>query len=317
MKYFCLFLLLLVSTCKLAGQSQSSTNLVDLSNLSQHGEYRRLIEAAESFAGDPQRTSQELGRSFIYKGFALQQLGRYAEATAAYERSLQLLNHNQKAVSDYAAALSAFATLYMDSGQREEAHQILKKALHVYGTQQDHAGLAIVWMNLASLACRSNSESETRKYLAHAAEESQHVNSLDNDYRASISSAQAWLAQRRGDTSGAISGYQHSLALLLPVHGSQHPLIGRLYMLIGKAYLAAGDTAGASENMRKGLDILRAAFGTSHPQYLAAEVTYSKALDATGAHEQASNLRHQALAALSDLRRQNCVQCRISAEALR
>jgi len=317
MKRFCLFLLLLISTYKLPGQPQPSTRQIDLSDLSQHGEYRLLIEAATSFAGDPQRTSQEIGRSFIYKGFALQQLGRYAEATTAYERSLQLLNHNQEAVSDYATALTALATLYIDSGQREEAHQILKKALHVYSTQQDHTGLAIVWMNLASLACRSNSEGETRKYLAHATEESQRVNSLDNDYLASISSAQAWLAQRRGDTSSAISGYQHSLALLQAVHGSQHPLIGRLYMLIGKAYLAAGDTADSSENMRKGLDILQAAFGSNHPQYLAAEVTYAQALDAAGAHTQASNLRHQALAALSDLRHQSCSQCRISAEALR
>jgi len=317
MKYFFLFLLVLIAPCPLPAQTEPAVGVESLSHLSQHGDYLRLLEAAKARADDTRQTLQERGRACIYMGFALQELGRFAESITSYERSLQLLDHHGETVPDYGVATTALATLYIDLGQQAEARQLLNKTLHFYEKLGDHVGLAIVWMNLASLATKANSERDARKYLAHANEESQRAPGLGNDYYSSIATAEAWLALRRGDPSGAISHYQHCLELLLPLHGAQHPLIGHTYMEIGKSYLAAGDTTRGAENMRKGLDILKAALGDHHPQYLLGEVMYSQLLDATGEHTEASSLRTQAKAALSVFQHEQCLQCRVSVATLR
>jgi tetratricopeptide (TPR) repeat protein len=316
MKSFFLFLVLLIFSENSPGQTEPAIAVESLAQLSQHGDYVRLVEVARSRADDPQRSAAERGLACIYVGFGLQELSRYAEAVTAYERSFQLLEHHAETARDYAVAMTALATLYIDLGEREEARPLLNKSLRLYEGKGDHSGLAIVWMNLASLASKSNSERETRKSLEHAKEESQRVHGLGNDYQASIASAEAWLALRRRDASAAIDGYQHCLDLLLPVHGAQHPLIGHTYMEIGKAYLAKGDTARGEENMRRGLGILKAALGDSHPQYLMGEVMYAQLLDTRGAHAEASNLRTQAKSALSVFQHAQCAQCRVSVAAL-
>ncbi len=313
------FFLLLLLTFPFSLPSQTQAVIADdsLPQLSQHGDYARLIEVARTYAEDPQRSGAERGLAWIYVGFGLQELSRYAESVTAYERSFQLLDHHPETARDFAVAMTALATLYVDLGQPEEARPLLNKSLRLYEGMGDHAGLAIVWMNLASLASKSNAERDTRKDLAHAKEESQQVHGLGNDYEASILSAEAWLALRGHDASAAIVGYQHCLELLLPVHGAGHPLIGHTYMEMGKAYLAEGDAVRGEEHMRKGLGILKTALGDSHPQYLLGEVIYAQLLDAKGEHAEALSLRTQAKSALSVFQHAQCAGCRVSVAALR
>lgn len=61
-----------------------------------------------------------------------------------------------------------------------------------------------------------------------------------------------------------------------------------LYVLLGGVYLKAGDIASARQMTSQGMNLLEATYGRQNPRYLAAELTYSKVLDASGSHDEAS-----------------------------
>jgi hypothetical protein len=69
--------------------------------------------------------------------------------------------------------------------------------------------------------------------------------------------------------------------------------------------------------MDKGLAILREVVGTADVRYLEAQVAYAQALDSTGMHREAKQLRTGAQRALDSLYNDQCIHCRVSAAALR
>ena len=93
-------------------------------------------------------------------------------------------------------------------------------------------------------------------------------------------------------------------------------LTGWGYMLLGKSYAQAGQNAVAMEEMRKGLRILEQSTGTNSVKFLAAEIAYSRVLDRSGAHTEATRLKDSAVQGLAKLNRDACPRCSVSVAAL-
>jgi hypothetical protein len=134
---------------------------------------------------------------------------------------------------------------------------------------------------------------------------------------AALATTEGRIAELDGDPHTAISDYQHSLDLWNQSHEAQQPKTAWLYVLLGGVYLQAGDLANARDSTTRGLSMLEASSGRQTPRYFAAELAYSKVLDATGAHDQASALRKEAQAALNTSSDRKRAQSEVSVSALR
>jgi hypothetical protein len=67
--------------------------------------------------------------------------------------------------------------------------------------------------------------------------------------------------------------------------------------------------------MRQGVAILDHTLSRQNPHYLAAELAYSRILDATGSHAEAARIKASAETLLNDVHRKQCAGCTISVAA--
>jgi len=235
-----------------------------------------------------------------YLGHAYQQGGDFHTATGYYEKALALLDHDGLHPTEYATILGALATLYAVIGQPATAKHVLLRSVHLLEKTGDHhAELAIFWNDLAVIAADQHSNHEAHKSMARALAELQQTTNVSPDETEALTTTQARIAEIDHNFPAAIIGYQHALALWIQSHGEHNPEGGMLYVLLGGAYLEAGNIASAREATTHGMNLLEATSGRRSARYLAAELTYSKVLDASGSHDDAVKYRNEAKTVMS------------------
>ncbi|HEV2575652.1 MAG TPA: tetratricopeptide repeat protein [Acidobacteriaceae bacterium] len=313
MKRIISVLLGLISFVALLTAQNNNPGLDSLSQLSRHGQLPQLIQAANSLLAGGNLSSSDKGIALTYLAYGYQQSGDLHHAVASYEQALAVINRDGLHTAEYATALAALATLYAESGAIDTAKHVLLRSIHIFEQQGDHAAIAGLWNDLATIAADEHSSRDAHKYLAHALAESQLAGNITQDQLAAITSTQARIAQLDGDPTSAISDYQRSLALWKQSHGDQQPQTGWLYVLLGEAWLQSGNIAAAHDATLHGLQILQATSGDRTPRFFAAQLAYSKILDASGSHAEASTLRTSANSGLTDLTRASQNQISISA----
>jgi tetratricopeptide (TPR) repeat protein len=319
MKYIEALLVSAITICAspVHAQLDVKQQLHQAAQLFQQGQCARATEVAEPLMGSPVLTELEQGRGWALIASAYQCQGRFQDATTCYERALRILRVDDGLATDYAATLGALGTLLSDMGQGKAALRTESRALQIYERIHDRPGIAVACASLADLELGFKHLTKARAYLERSTQESSLTNGFTDDYYAFLSSSRAWLAEQQGDVSAAISGYREELEQLIRIHGEHDFLVGWAYMLLGKAYLLRGCTGSAMDNMEKGLAILRETVGTANFRYLGAQIVYAQALDSSGMHREAKQLRTAAQRALDTLYKGQCVQCRVSAIALR
>jgi tetratricopeptide (TPR) repeat protein len=310
-----LFLIALISL-PVMGQDNAQQELQQASQLNEQGQFAQVIERIKPLISGSTLSEPDLGRAWLQLAMAYHQEGRYQEATTAYEQSLRFAGSDPKYASQYAEALHSFAILYRDTGDAETAKKMLAKALSVYNEIDDRAGVTEVCRSLADIALGQKHTKEARGYLQRAFDASKDANGLNDDTFAALSSTLGWLNEANKNYAAAESDYQHALTLWKHIHGEQHFLVGWGYMLVGKSNAEAGDTQDALDSMRTGLGILEKTPGRSNIMFFEGELAYAEALDASGAHAKARELKTAAEEALRNLYRSQCIQCRVSAVAL-
>jgi tetratricopeptide (TPR) repeat protein len=298
------------------GQENPQQKIRHAFQLAKQGQFAQVIKQLKPLTQVASITTPEFGQTWILLGIAYHQEGRYQEAETAYEQSLNVLRKTPEYSEQYATALSAYSTLYRDKGNMEAAWKMRMEALRVYEEINEQAGIADACASLAELAIAQKHASTARAYLNCAIEASKVASGLTEDFFASLSSTQGWLNETDKNYAAAESEYEHALMLWKHQHGEQHFLVGWGYMLLGKANAGAGDMTNALDNMRKGLGILGNTAGTANIKYLVAELAYSEALNASGAHTSARQLKTKTESALQNFFRDRCIRCRTSAAAL-
>ena len=295
---FCVLLGIMTSAPLLIAQDPSPT-LASLADLSQRGQLPQLIQAANSLLASAKLTPADQGFVLTYLGNAYQQRGEFTQATVNYEKALAVIDRDGQHSSEYAATLATLATVYAQIGQVNTAKHVLLRSIHLFEDEGDHAGAAMIWNDLATIAAEQHSRGEAHKYMAHSIAESRLASNITPGELAALSTTQGRIAELDGDPRTAISDYEHSLDLWQQTHKDQQQRTAWLYVLLGGAYLQAGDIANARDAASRGLTMLEASSGRQTPRYFLAEVTYSKVLDASGAHDEASRLRKEAQASLN------------------
>jgi tetratricopeptide (TPR) repeat protein len=159
-------------------------------------------------------SAPDLGRAWLLLAMAYHEKGRFEEAATAYERSLYFVATNPEYSARYAETLSAYASLYRDTGQMEIAWKMQRKALRLYSGINDQAGIACVCKSLAIQALSQKHTKKARGYLRCAIGASKAAIGLDDDYFAALSSTQAWLYEEDKQYTAAESEYQHAIDAL-------------------------------------------------------------------------------------------------------
>jgi tetratricopeptide (TPR) repeat protein len=307
-------LLAIVTSVSLRAQDTKSA-LANLGDMNHHGRLSELVQAANSLLANTQLSPADQGAALIYLGSAYQQLGEFTQATATYEKALAVYDRDGHHPSDYAIALGSLATVYSELGQIDTAKHVMLRSVHLFQEQSDHMGAALVLNDLAAMAAEHNSLGEARKYMKQAIAESQLVKGPDPLMLAALTTTHGRIAELDGDPHTAISDYEHALDLWNQTHQDQKT--AWLYVLLGSAYLQAGDIAHARETTTRGLAMLEATSGPQTPAYFLAQFAYSKVLDASGDHKEASTLRQKAQAAINTTTDRQRAQSQISVAALR
>ena len=313
---FCALLGIMTCAPLLRAQDANSA-LANLTDLIRRGQLPQLIEAANSLLATDKLTPDGQHLALIYLGYAYQQRGEFTKATSSYEKALAIVNRDGQHPADYAATLSTLAGVYAQIGQFDTAKHVLLRSVHMFEAQGDHSGASMIWNDLATIAAEQHSRGDANKFMVRSIAESQLAKDFTTSELAALATTEGRIAELDGDPRTAISDYRHALDLWEQSHEDQRPKTAWLYVLLGSAYLQAGDVANARDATSRGLTELDASSGRETPRYFAAQVAYSKVLDASGAHDEASKLRKEAQASLNTGTDRQRAQSQISVAALR
>ena len=301
--------------CPLLAQTNPDQRLAHAYALERNGKPAQAIVELHALLDEKSLDIPAVGKAWNVLGLAYEDQGDYLDSQHAYERSIQTLEQLSNDTEGYAMALDDFGGLYVETGQLEPAVRLRQKAFSLYEKISNHAGMTRASSNLAGIAFTRKKTNEGRRYLERAIKEAQLANDLDSDDLAAIASMQGWLAELDGEWEMSVSRYKKSLDLLVKRHGEEHPSVGWGYMLLGRAHADAGELTTALAEMNQGRAILGRTVATQNPKYLAAEIAYSRVLDATGAHLEATRIRASAERGLKEESSRRCNNCTISAAA--
>jgi tetratricopeptide (TPR) repeat protein len=310
-------LLALLSSAPLANAQDQTNGLAHLFDLNRHGQLPQLIQSANALLSNEKLPPLDRSVVLTYLGHAYQLAGDFPTAIGYYDRALAILDRDSSHPVEYATTLGAMAALYSEFGQPGTAKHMLLRSLKLFEKGGDHAEIAWIWNNLATIAANKPSIREAHKCMEHAIAESQLATNLSSDESAALLTTQARIAEIEGDPRTAIADYRHALALSKQSHNDQHPETAWLYVLLGGAYLHSGDLASAREMTSLGMNLLEAGSGRQSPRYISAQLIYSDVLDASGSHNEASTLRQQAQATQNTTTNRQRAQSQISVNALR
>ena len=313
--YILLFITGIVSST-LWSQEDIHHQLYQALLLEQQGQFEKVILKVPPLIASNAFSQFEYGRAWTLLGYAYKEQGRFPEAQNAYEHSLRILEGDTEHIADYANTLDYFARFYRAIGQQQTAMQMWSKAARIDEQRNNHSGLARIYISLAGLAIEQHHVNDARKSLARAIVESKLTNEMTSDDDATLSVTEAWIASTNGKHAEAVLGYREALKLWKRGHGEEHPLTGWGYLLLGQAYTANNQLQDAIVSMQQGLTILSKTVGVENPKYLTGEVLYSQALDRSGQHVEASQLRAKAEGALETLLTHQCINCSVSTASL-
>jgi tetratricopeptide (TPR) repeat protein len=315
-RVFMLLFLSAIFPLAMRGQEDTHQQFSRVLLFEQKGQYEQAIRISKSLIEANSSTSVEVGRAWTLLGVAYEEEGRYQQSRNAYEQAIRLLESDAQHLSQYAFALDSFASLNSITQSAETANKLWIKALQIHKQLGDHRAMAKEYTFLAGIDFQKKQVGSAKKHLKQAIGEAALMSKPSEDDSVFLSDTQAWLASMEGNSKAELAAYQHSLELRKH-HGEDAPLTGWNYLFVGNAYANSKECQQAMTNIRQGIQILDRTVGQQNPQYLAGEIYYSKILDRCGMHEEATHLQVQAKQGMTDLFRQQCVNCTVSVASLR
>ena len=308
-------ILLLTTACPLLAQMTPAEQLTQAFALVKEGKPGLAVVELRALLDSNSLNAPSSGKAWNILGLAYDDLGEFALSQHAYEESLHILEGLPKNILDYAMALDDFGAFYVDTGQFEVAEKLRTKALGLYEQAQDHGGIARSFSDLAGIAFSQGKVAKGSKYLERAVREARVANNLGDDDRIAIASLEGWKAHLDGDSAMSVVKYRQALDLSKRFHGEEHSFTGWNYLLLGMAHSEAGELTTALGEMRQGVAILKRTLSDQNPRFLAAQIAYSRVLDAAGSHAEAARIGATAQSLLKDLYQRQCAGCTVSAAA--
>jgi tetratricopeptide (TPR) repeat protein len=311
-----LFLTSFIASVTLWAQENVPQSLHQPFLLEQHGQFDQAVQMLQPLVDTGELRGPDLGKAWTLLGAAYKEQGRFQQAQHAYEQGLRIFEGDERHIADYASTLEYLAALYRAMRQEQDAVKLGLEAAAIDAQLGNHSSLVRIYTDLAGAAIQQHDGKIARAYIRKAVAESQLANSLTDDDRAALASAEAWFASTNGKAQEAITKYRQALDLWTSLHGEQHFLTGWGYVLLGQALAANGESQDGLMDLKRGLTILGQSVGSQNPKYFVGEILYAKVLDQSGMHTEASRLRNQAEQSLEGLLNRQCTNCTVSVATL-
>jgi tetratricopeptide (TPR) repeat protein len=296
----------------------NQSQLLQAQKLSNQGELAQAIRVLEPLVHSEPDALDDASRGMAWNllGSAHEDLGDYEQARRCYEVAIHLLRTLPAAVSTYASAVANLGFLEISTNPLNAA-STLRKAKDLYAKAGDHAGIAEVATDLATLAIARNDTHAARGFVADAFREAEQVKDLGDADRAAMYSVRGCLSARSHDFTAAVRDYQQSIDCWIRARGAKYYLVALDYTLEADAYRELGDYSKAKGAITAALVLLGQTGGKDTPEYAAAELSNARLLRATGANAEATQKETEARATLDAIRRRQCNGCSISAASVR
>jgi len=192
------------------------------------------------------------------------------------------------------------------------------RAIELYGSAGDHAGVARSASSLAVVELAMGSRKEARHYLAYASrEDAQVTTTSDPRNLAWMFGAECLLDEADGNFRAGMDQIDRVIDLWTQHYGSNYYLLASAYSIRGRLYHVLGDDSGAKDDLRRSLTLLSDNYEENSKLYFFVRIMYAKVLKNSGKKDDASRMESNARAALERLRHQECSGCTISAEGIR
>jgi tetratricopeptide (TPR) repeat protein len=302
----------------LRAQQSSLDVLTRAAALNAEGKFRAAFELVETLL-DPntQKLDPMAGVAWNIRGLALQNMGNLDEARRSYESAIKILRALPDQKIQFANALDNLGSLEADNGQLKESKVLRLRAMELYGSIGDHAGVARTASSLAVVELALGNRREARRSLADAYHEESQVASPDPRNLAWMFGAESLLDEADGKTQAGLDRINRVIDLWTQHYGSNYYLLASAYSIRGRLYHVLGDDSRAAEDLGHSLTLLSDNGEANSKLYLLIEIMYAKLLKNSGKKDDGSRMESDARAALERLRHQQCSGCTISAEGIR
>jgi tetratricopeptide (TPR) repeat protein len=317
---FCLrtisFMVLVLCTQVLTGQPNPQDSLVAAGALRDRGEYNQAIAVLEALTQSGAEDANS-GTAWTLLGSVYQDVGRYGDAQRAFQTAISVFKNQPGKERQEAIALDNLGSLYLAIGQTEMSKKLRLRVLKVVQAAGDHAGIAMVYNNLAATALQGNDIKQTRKYVSLALQEIRLAPQTEDDDLAAIFTHAGWLSIHDHDYKRALAYYDDARRLWVKQHGMNHHLTGWGNVLCGWAHARMGDTQQGLAEVKTGLGIIENTVGTRVSVYFGARLIYAEVLSAAGSPKEGKAMRAATLLSLQSFLRGKASESVISADAFR
>ena len=212
------------------GAQQSSLDvLTRAAALNAEGKFRAAFESVQPLL-DP--NTQKLdntmaGVAWNIRGLALQNMGNLDEARRSYESAIQILRALPDQKIQYANALDNLGSLEADNGQLNESKVLRLRAMELYDSAGDHAGVARVASSLAVVELALGNRREARDYMAYVSHEESQVATPDPINLAWMFGAECLLDEADGKLQAGLDRINRVIDLWIQYYGSNYYLLAR------------------------------------------------------------------------------------------
>ena len=303
----------------LCAQQSELKMLTRAADLNAEGKFRAALELIQPLLeSDSQKLDNVIaGVAWDIRGLALQNLGDLDEARRSYESSIKILRGLPDQKIQYANALDNLGTLEADNGQLKESKVLRIRAMQLYDSAGDHAGVARTASSLAVGELALGSRKEARHYLAEASHEQAQATTPDPRNLAWMFGAECLLDEADGNFQAAFDRINRVIDLWTHQFGSNYYMLASAYSIRGRLYHVLGDDLRAEEDLRHSLMLFSDNNEENSKLYFFVEIVYARVLRSSGKKDDASRMESDARAALERLHHQQCGGCTISAEGIR
>jgi tetratricopeptide (TPR) repeat protein len=231
----------------------------------------RLLPHALAAAGHAeafQLASEATVRLLNQAGLYLKERAEFAEAKAALERALAILEQSLGPEHpNIASAVNNLGLVLQDLGDLAGARAAFERALAMaeaaYG--QDHPAVAIRVNNLGEVMRQQGDLAGARAALERALAIDEAAFGPHHPEVATDVNNLGMVLQDLGDLAGARAHYERALAIDEAAFGPHHPNVAIDVNNLAGVMYALGDLAGARAHYERALTIDEAAFGPDHP----------------------------------------------------
>jgi tetratricopeptide (TPR) repeat protein len=308
-----------LSPLPMHAQGSAFDQIVAADGLRYQGEAKAAVAILESMvqAQASSMTETDLGLAWNVLGSSYEDLHTPDKAKSCYETAIEKLRPIPTAQAKYAAAIANLAALEGSEGQMDSAMVLYQKSNRIYDAIGDSGGVTVTSTDLATLMFAKKDFKAARRFLDRAFAASDRTSGLRDDDIAGLYSVKSALALHERKGAEAFSDSQRAIDRWTHAHGPGYYMLAVGYDLRAQAAANTGDYGHALTDAQHALAILEAANGKDTAAYLKAEIVYAHVLQASGAKEQASQLRKEAGSALANLESRQCHGCTIDANGFR